>query len=309
MRKTLFFGILVLGVSLSEGLQAEQIDFTVPEPQAAGCVLGVELVPPAGEQFTPEQEQEMLRGVAERVRLLLPGDAEPRLVRKGEQVFLHLYGELAPESAEKTAARLQHSLNRRVQTCLLAVHPQQEKLFQRAEIVSLITGYELDINVWLESTRHTPPPRLPHLPDTGDTAGYMLAEQAGVDDRGIIGYIYYIVRAPETARSEGLLLTNEDVEAVSISAPNLTQKQDSVRIRFKPEAAPRLHRLTLSAARCKGKMALVSDGSVLAAPSIPAPLSREFILTAANGRDMAYALLPPLLGEVRLRAIPAQDSR
>ncbi len=309
MLKTLFFGALVLGLPLSEILQAEQIDFTVPEPQAAGCVLGVELVPSAGEQFTAEQEQEMLRGVAERVRLLLPGDAEPRLVRKGEQVFLHLYGEFAPESAAKTAARLQHSLNRRVQTCLLAVHPQQEKLFQRAEIVSLIARYELDINVWLESARHTPPPRLPHLPDTGDTAGYMLAEQAGVDDRGIIGYNYYIVRAPETARSEGLLLTNEDVETVSISAPHLTQKQDSVRIRLNAEAAPRLHRLTLTPARNKGKIALVSDGSVLAAPTIPTPLSREFILTASDGRDMVYALLPPLPGEVRLRAIPAQGSR
>lgn len=309
MLKTLFFGALVFGVSLSEGLQAEQIDFTVPEPESPACVLGVELVPPEGEQFTPEQERNLLRGLAERVRLLRPGSAEPRFVRKGEQVFLHLYGELAPESAEKTAARLQHSLNRRVQTCLLAVHPQQEKLFQRVEMVSLITRYELDINVWLESARHTAPPRLPHLPDTGDTAGYMLAEQAGVDERGIIGYNYFIVRAPEAARCEGVLLTNEDVESVSIPAADITQKQDCVRICLKPEAAPRLHRLTLSAARSGGKIALVSDGSVLAAPTIPAPLSREFILTAANGRDMAYALLPPLHGEVRLRAISAQGSR
>lgn len=304
--------ICISAVSVfSSGLltAAQRIDFTVPEPEAPGCVLRVQVMPPVNRQWVPEQEREFLRCVAHRLRLLLRGESEPRLVRQDEQVFLHLYGKYLPQQAQSMAQRLNLSLNRRAQTYFLAVHPNQQELLQRPDILSLISRYELDMSVWLEGDRNSPPPRLPHLPDMSDTAGYMLAEQAGFDASGAIGYTYFIVQSPELARHEGILLTNEDVEQVEINGTEITQSRGSISIRLKPEAAPRMHRLTLPLARGGRQLALVSDGSVLAAAAITEPLTRQFILTASHERDMAYALLPPLPGEVRLTPVSAQGSR
>lgn len=280
------------------------IDFTVPEPQQPVCVLRVRPEPPAGVRWTEPQQREFLRRVAERVRLLLPGEPAPRLVRNAGAVYLHLYGKKLPQRADAAAALLQHSLNRRVQTFFLPVHPRQQELMQRPEIRALTARYESDITAWLESDRRTAPPRLPQLPDSGDTAGYMLAEQPGEIERGVIGYSYLIVRAPEIVRSEGLLVTNEDVETAAVTGGGVGQLQESVRICLLPETAPRLHKLTLPLARRGGELALVSDGAVLAVAAVPAPLSREFILTAVDGQDMVYALLPPLPGKVKLEPAP-----
>ena len=291
---------------------APGIDFTVPEPQQPACVLRVTLQPEPGAGLNPQQERQVLRSVAERVRLLVPGVVKPRLVRREGEVLLHLYGDVAAEQSQAVAERLQHALNRRAQTSFLAVHPRREELLQQAEVISLVNRYEMEMMLWQEGDRRQPPPRLPHLPDSGDSAGYMLAEQVGKDDRGAVGYSYVVVRAPEVARSEGLLVTNEDVEdAELLLAPAEVKAeitpQDSVSIRLRPEASARLHRLTLPLARSGGQIALVSDGAVLAIATVPAPLSREFILTSANGQDMVFALLPPL--PCRVKTEPIQGSK
>lgn len=298
----------VAACSIGAVTAAPGIDFTVPEPQQPACVLRVTLQPEPGAALSPQREQAVLRSVAERVRLLVPGAAVPRLVRRNGEVLLHLFGDIPNELLPEVAKRLQCALNRRVQTYFAAVHPRQEALMQRAEVVSLINRYELDVMVWPESDRRQPPPRLPYLPDEGDTAGYILAEQVGMDDRGMPAYGYLIVRAPEVARSEGLLVSNEDVEKVA-QEPRGTAvnpeiaPQDSVSIRLSPEASARLHRLTLPLARSGGQIALVSDGTVLAVATVPAPLSREFILTSTNGRDMVFALLPPLPCKVKTELV------
>ncbi|MBQ3240896.1 MAG: hypothetical protein IJB00_06910 [Akkermansia sp.] len=286
-----------------------EIDFMVPEPQPPVHVLQLRSEPPAGKQWTELQQREFLRCVAERVRLLLPGEPAPRLVRKEHEVFLHLYGKSRPRQADAVATLLQHSLNRRVQTYFLPVHPHQQELLQRPVIRTLIARYESDITAWMEGDRSSPPPRLPQLPDSGDTAGYMLAEQPGVMEGGIIAYGYLIVRAPEIIRSEGLLVSNEDVEEAEIAAGSVMQQQQGVRICLNPTAAPRLHKLTLPLARRGGQIALVSDGAVLAVATVPAPLSREFILTAVDAHDMVFALLPPLPANVKLAPTNTQGSR
>lgn len=283
---------------------AQGIDFTVPEPRQPDYVWRLELLPAEGGILTPKQEREALRLVAERCRLLAPNRVPPRLVRHEGQVFLHLYSPLKLRPGEDAAVLLQHFLNRRSQTCFLAVHPRQEELLEREDVINLISRYELEMTAWLESPRTTPPPRLPHLPDAGDTAGYMLAEQPGTDEQGNIGYAHLVVRAPAVARSEGLLVSNEAVAEVEIvPVSDVLSPEKGVRIRLLPEAAARLHRLTLPLAREKGQIALVSDGSVLAVAAVTEPLSREFILTGADTQDMLYSLLPPLPCEVRLHPV------
>lgn len=283
---------------------AQGIDFTVPEPRQPNDVWRVELLPAGGSHLTPKQEQDALRLVAERCRLLAPNSAAPRLVRHEGQVFLHLYCPLKLRPEENAAVILQHFLNRRSQTCFLAVHPRQEKLLESAAVIKLISRYELEMTAWMESPRTTPPPRLPYLPDTGDTAGYMLAEYPGVDEQGNICYAYLIVRAPEVARNEGLLVGNEGVDEVEIvSAGEVRGMGEGVRIRLLPEDTARMHRLTLPLDRAQGQIALVSDGSVLAVAAVTEPLSREFILTGADTQDMLFSLLPPLPCEVRLHPV------
>ena len=283
---------------------ARGIDFTVPEPRKPDYVWKVELLPAAGTALTPKQEREALRSLADRCRLLAPNCAAPRLVRQEGQVFLHLYCPLKLRPGEDAAVLLQHFLNRRSQTCFLAVHPRQDELLESAAVINLISRYELEMTAWMESPRTTPPPRLPHLPDTGDAAGYMLAEQPGADEQGNIGYAYLIVRAPEVARNEGLLVGNEGVDEVEIvSAGEVRGMGEGVRIRLLPEATARLHRLTLPLAREKGQIALVADGCVLAVAAVAEPLSREFILTGVDARDMLFSLLPPLPCEVRLHPV------
>ncbi len=283
---------------------AQGIDFTVPEPRQPDYVWRLELLPAEGVFLTPKQEREALRLVAERCRLLAPNRVAPRLVRHEGQVFLHLYCPLKLRPGEDAAVLLQHFLNRRPQTCFLPVHPLQEELLERDDIINLISRYELETTAWMESPRTGPPPRLPHLPDTGDTAGYMLVEQPGADEQGNIDYAYIIVRAPEVARSEGLLVSNEGVaEAEIVPLSNVLSPEKGVRIRLLPEVAARLHRLTLPLAREKGQIALVSDGCVLAVAAVTEPLSREFILTGADTRDMLFSLLPPLPCEVRLHPV------
>ncbi len=301
----IFFLLCCTGTVVSGQQSAAQgIDFTVPEPRQPDYVWRLELLPTEGGFLTPKQEREALRLVAERCRLLAPNRVAPRLVRHEGQVFLHLYSPLKLRPGEDAAVLLQHFLNRRPQTCFLAVHPRQEELLEREDVINLISRYELEMTAWMESPRTTPPPRLPHLPDAGDTAGYMLAEQPGTDEQGNIGYAHLIVRAPAVARSEGLLVSNEavaEVEIVPIS--DVLSSEKGVRIRLLPEAAARLHRLTLPLAREKGHLALVSDGSVLAVAAVTEPLSREFILTGVDARDMLYSLLPPLPCEVRLHSV------
>lgn len=283
---------------------AQGIDFTVPEPRRPDYVWRLELLSAEGGSLPPKQEREALRMVAERCRLLARNRVAPRLVRHEGQVFLHLYCPLQLRPGEDAAVLLQHFLNRRPQTCFLAVHPRQEELLEREDVINLISRYELEMTAWMESPRTTPPPRLPHLPDAGDTAGYMLAEQPGTDEQGNIGYAHLIVRAPEVARSEGLLVSNEAVEEVEIvPVSEVLSPEKGVRIRLQPGATARLHRLTLPLAREKGHLALVSDGSVLAVAAVTEPLSREFILTGVDARDMLYSLLPPLPCEVRLHSV------
>ncbi len=283
---------------------AQGIDFTVPEPRQPDYVWRVELLPAGGETLTPKQEREALRSVAERCRLLAPHDMPPRLVRHEGRVLLHLYCPLKLRPGENAAVVLQHFLNRRPQTCFLAVHPRQEELLGSAAVINIISRYELEMTAWMESPRTTPPPRLPHLPDDGDTAGYMLAEQPGTDEQGNIGYAYLIVRAPEVARSEGLLVSNEGVaEAEIVPVSEVLSSKKGVRIRLLPGATARLHRLTLPLAQEKGLIALVSDGSVLAVAAVTEPLSRQFILTGSDARDMLFSLLPPLPCEVKLHPV------
>lgn len=283
---------------------AQGIDFTVPEPRQPDYVWRLELLPTEGGFLTPKQEREALRLVAERCCLLAPNRVAPRLVRNEGQVFLHLYSPLKLRPGEDAAVLLQHFLNRRSQTCFLAVHPRQEELLEREDVINLISRYELEMTAWMESPRTTPPPRLPHLPDTGDTAGYMLAEYPGMDEQGNICYAYLIVRAPEVARNEGLLVGNGGVDEVEIvPVGEVRGMGEGVRIRLLPEDTARLHRLTLPLARAQGQIALVSDGSVLAVAAVTEPLSREFILTGADTQDMLFSLLPPLPCEVRLHSV------
>lgn len=283
---------------------AQGIDFTVPEPRQPNYVWRVELLPAGDGTLTLKQEREALRSVAERCRLLAPNSVVPRLVRHEGQVFLHLYCPLKLRPGEDAAVLLQHFLNRRPQTCFLAVHPRQEELLGSAAVINIISRYELEMTAWMESPRTTPPPRLPHLPDVGDTAGYILAEQPGIDEQGNIGYAYLIVRAPEVARSEGLLVSNEGVAEVEIvPVSEALSPEKGVRIRLQPGATARLHRLTLPLSREAGKIALVSDGSVLAVAAVTEPLSREFILTGADAGDMLFSLLPPLPCEVKLHPV------
>lgn len=283
---------------------AQGIDFTVPEPGRPVCVFRLELLSDAGIPLVGKQEKEALRMVAERCRLLSPHSATPRLVRREQQVYLHLYCPLKHHPGENSNTLLQHLLNRRPQTFFLAVHPRQEELMRRAPIINLITRYELEITDWMESPRTTPPPPLPHLPDNGDTTGYMLAEQPGTDEKGIIGYAHHIVQAPEVARSEGLLVGNEGVAEVKITPTLGTgNRENGVQVRLRPEAAARLHRLTLPLSRHKGRIALVSDGSVLAVVSVTEPLSRDFILTGGDTRDILFSLLPPLPCRVNVHPV------
>lgn len=301
MFRLLIFFFLPVFIGVVTG---QDIDFTVPEPRLPEHVMRVELLPSEGLTLNPKKEKEVFRMVAERCRRLALHDMPPRLVRREGQVFLHLYGSQKLRSGEDMATRLQHFLNRRPRTCFLAVHPRQQELLESAAVINIISRYELEMTAWMESPRTTPPPRLPHLPDAGDTAGYMLAEQPGTDEQGNIGYAYLIVRAPEVARSEGLLVDNEGVAEVEIVPARAGRSPEKgVRICLQAGATARLHKLTLPLAREKGQIALVSDGTVLAVATVTEPLSREFILSAADAPDMLYSLLPPLPCEVKLHPV------
>lgn len=283
---------------------AQEIDFTVPEPGPPACVYRIELLSDAGIPLAGKREKEALRMVAERCRLLSPHNTTPRLVRREKQVFLHLYGPLKPHPGENGTTLLQHFLNRRPQTFFLAVHPQQEELMRQAAVISLIARYELEITHWMESPRTTPPPPLPHLPDSGATTGYMLAEQPGTDEKGTIGYAHLIVQAPEAARCEGLLIDNEGIAEVKFtSTGGVGNREKGVRVRLLPEASARLHRLTLPLSHHKGRIALVSEGSVLAVIPVTEPLSRDFILTGGDTRDILLSLLPPLPCQVKVHPV------
>lgn len=301
MVRLLIFFFLPVFIGVVTG---QNIDFTVPEPRQPEHVMRVELLPSEGLILTPKQEQDVFRMVAERCRLLAPHDMPPRLVRREGQVFLQLYGPQKLRAGKDMATRLQHFLNRRPRTCFLAVHPRQQDLLAQSAVINTISRYELEMTAWMESPRTSPPPRLPHLPDSGETAGYMLAEQPGTDEQGNIGYAYLIVRAPEVARSEGLLVDNEGVAEVEIVPAGAGRSPEKgVRIRLQAGATARLHKLTLPLAREKGQIALVSDGTVLAVATVTEPLSREFILSAADAPDMLYSLLPPLPCEVKLHPV------
>lgn len=316
--------LLISALSAIPAAQAQQpeitppppaaVNFTVPEPLSPTCIMRVELVGRDGAALSPEQEKNALRTLAERCRLIAPYSAAPRLVRREDGVYLHLYCPLQLRPGEKASTLLQFRLNRSPRTFFLPVHPRNEQLLQRADVISIVSRYELEITTWMESNRSTPPPLLPHLPDSGDTKGYKLVEQAATDDRGTPFYNYLIVRAPEVLRAENLLISNEDVAHAeicikSISVNDEATERETVSVRLQDAAAARLHKLTLPLAAESGRIAVVSDDSALAAPRILAPLSGELILAEVDSVDLIFSLLPPMPCEVRLEEVqPLRES-
>lgn len=301
---------LVLLLSLSGDVSAAPgtIDFTVPEPARASHTMQVELQPPHGTRLSPDMEQTAHRGILERCRLLLPPqEVLPRLTRRDGTVYLQLYTPLSVPPGSRADNRLQLCLNYVPRTAFLRVHPQSDRILKRRDIRDIIARYEQEMTTWMESSRTAPPPTPAPLPHTGETAGYMLAEQPLLTEDGECCYEYHIVRQPEVARTEGQLVTNHDIRECRVVEQQAdgTHHRPALEIHLNRQAADRFSALTRSIAADKGYLAVVSDGSVLCHLAIPVELSSRFRLYDTALPTLHPALLPPLPCRIRLIGQPA----
>ena len=285
---------------------APAIDFTVPEPEKPAHVMRVMPQTADSRPLSPETEQQLHHGLLERCRLMLPPQrVQPRLVRRGNEVHLHLYTPLKTPPGVSSEHLLQLYLNRVPNTCFLGIHPQTETLLRRPDIRDIIARYEQAVTTWMEGPRCTPPPRPAELPPADDTAGYMLAEYPGRDRSGQYGYDYLIIRQPEVARAEALLVTNRDVVSCTISSDD----PRFLDVRLSPEASERFRALTRSLAAAGGSLALVSDGSVLCHLRMNEELSGSFKLKHTELQNLRAALLPPMPCKVKMESVLTKEGK
>ena len=282
---------------------APLIGISVPEPDPVAAVLPVReqvLEPCVDRELDAREDERMMAAIQYRCEWV--GLRGVRVRREGRQFVVRVESGLIKSMEEYTDTldELESILNERTSMQLLRVHPDSDTLVMDGEVQEMLVEYETAVVAYEESgSEGAQPPVLPKLPHHLRVPDYMLVEHSVISaEDGSVRFEYLVVQRPEVAAEEEVLVTEQDVDRVSLDS-----LRPGVDFILTPRGAETITRLTRSMKQGQERLAILLNGVVVSTPVVHTELGAQFFisgLSAEQCQSVADGLVMPLPVKVRV---------